>query len=353
MKTPSSLATLKQQISELALKTVEMIVRFKRATEMMFLSREGRVKPEGGIALDALRARFPRYLLGASCDLRCGEGWYPLVWDLCTAIEAMEHLQMPKVGSFKAEERLGGLFIRIDSGSFIVKELARDAEHKASTICEECGAPGSLQLGHGFAKTLCQDHAKHRKRPLQHHDPLPQGSFPTTPKLLFLDTEFTDFDYPQLISIALVAESGESFYAELANGWCRESCSPFVCQEVLPQLTGGDFFQERSYARRRLADWLAGFGTPLRVVSDAPGYDWNLMTDLLWNAVPDNLFPSPLPLYSDSFPDLLPLLLKARTGAYSDAKPHHALNDAEALREAWEVMKQQLHPSILAQYLRL
>ena len=174
-----------------------------------------------------------------------------------------------------------------------------------------------------------------------------------TPKLLFLDTEFTDFDYPQLISIALVAESGESFYAELANGWSQEGCSTFVWKQVLPQLTGGDFLQERSYARRRLADWLYGFGVPLRVVSDAPGYDWTLMMDLLENAAPANLFPQPLHFYSESFPALMPLLQQARAAAFKNLAPHHALNDAEVLREAWEVMRQHLHPSILDQYLRL
>lgn len=32
---------------------------------------------------------------------------------------------------------------------------------------------------------------------------------------VFIDTEFTDLLDPQLISIGLVAESGEEFYAEL------------------------------------------------------------------------------------------------------------------------------------------
>ena len=169
---------------------------------------------------------------------------------------------------------------------------------------------------------------------------------------MFIDAEFTDFDYPQLISIGLVAESGETFYAELDNGWSPESCSPFVRQEVLPQLTGGDFFQERSYAARRLADWLLEFGGPVRVVSDAPGYDWVLMMELLGDAAPENLLPAPLPLYSDSFPELVPPLKESRAGAFSVSLPHHALNDAEALREAWEVMKLNIHPAILEQYLR-
>lgn len=344
---------LKDRISDLALKLVAHIVAFKRATEKLFLPWEGRVKPEGDIAREALLARFPRYLRGPSCDVSCGPGWYPLIWDLCTSIEALEHLQMPRIGSFKAEERLGGLFISIHSNQYIVRELAQDAEHKSSAICEECGEPGSLQLGHGFAKTLCPEHARRRKCPPQQCDPWQKRGSYEAPKLLFLDTEFTDFDYPQLISIGLVAESGERFYAELADGWCHEACSPFVREQILPQLIGGHFLQECVYARRRLYEWLEARCGPVRVVTDAPGYDWPLMTALLENDLPENLFPRPLPLFFESFPALQPMWQKAREEAYRHGSPHQALTDAEALREAWEVMKAHLHPSIMKQYLKL
>ncbi|MBJ6751177.1 3'-5' exonuclease family protein [Geomonas anaerohicana] len=353
MKTPKTLVILRERYFAFALKVVDLIVRFKRTTEKMFLSWEKWVKPEGDIALEKLVSRFPRYLTPPSGSVRCGPGWYPLVWDLCTAIEAMEHLAMPKIGHFKAEERLGGLFVRVGSRSSIVKELAKDVEHKATAICSECGAQGSLQLGHGFAKTLCPAHAKKRKPQKAKQVPISPELAAGEPMLLFLDTEFTDFDYPQLISIALVSESGESFYAELANGWSHEGCSPFVTANVLPQLTGGEFFQERSYARRRLADWVASFGVPVRVVCDAPGFDWVLMVDLLHDAFPKNLYPAPIHYYSESFPGLFELLQKAHAEAYNEFPPHHALHDAEALREAWEVMKEHLHPAILKQYLKL
>ncbi|MBU5636305.1 3'-5' exoribonuclease [Geomonas sp. Red69] len=353
MKTPKTVVILRERFSAFALKVVDLIVRFKRATEKMFLSWEKWVKPEGDIALEKLASRFPRYLNPPSGSVRCGAGWYPLVWDLCTAIEAMEHLGMPRVGHFKAEERLGGLFVRIESSSFIVKELARDAEHKAAAVCSECGAPGSLQLGHGFAKTLCPVHARKRKPQKAKAAPIAPELAAEEPMLLFLDTEFTDFDYPQLISIALVSANGESFYAELADGWSPEGCSPFVTANVLPQLTGGDFFQERNYARRRLAEWLHSFVVPVRVVCDAPGFDWVLMVDLLHDDFPKNLYPAPIHYYSESFPGLFELLQKAHAEAYNEFPPHHALHDAEALREAWEVMREHLHPAILKQYLKL
>ncbi|HJV36073.1 hypothetical protein [Geomonas sp.] len=333
-----------------ALGTVDAIVNFKRWTEKLLLPHEGRVKPEGAIAQAALCARFPRYLQGGPGHVRCGRGWYPLVWDLCTAVEAMEHLGMPKVGYVQAEQRLGGLFLKVDSPSLLVREVAREVEHKAAATCEECGAPGSLRLGHGFAKTLCPAHAKVRKR--VRHPRMCLAASQPAPKLLFLDAEFTDLDYPQLISIALVAESGETFYAELADGWSPQGCSDFVAETVLPQLTGGDFMQERLYAERRLAGWLADFCCPVRVVSDAPRYDWVLLKDLLGNSKPVNLLHEPLPLFSESFPELVPLLQEAKAGAFRDLTRHHALNDAVALREAWEVMRINVHPAILDQYLR-
>lgn len=342
--------SLNSVIRSCALTIVQLIVRFKRSTEKL-LPGTWRIKPEGNIARDALVARFPRYLSAPQGGIACGEGWYPLVWDICTALEALEHLGMPKVAGLRAEERLGGLFLRAASNSYVVRELVRETELRAAATCEECGAAGSLRVGHGFAKTLCSEHGRARQRPKQRKPSYPAG-LQLTPKLVFMDTEFTDFDYPQLISIGLVSESGERFYAEMSNGWSREGCSDFVVERILPQLTAGDFLQERSYAARRLADWLAEFGAPVRVVSDAPRYDWVLMLDLLAGLLPENLCPEPLAFYSDSFPELVPLLQEARGRAFDQASAHHALNDAEALREAWEVMTLNLHPAILDQYLR-
>src|SRR5450830_1654813 len=51
---------------------------------------------------------------------------------------------------------------------------------------------------------------------------------------VFIDTEFTDFLDPQLISIGLVAETGEEFYAELP--YDAKACSAFVKEAVLPLL---------------------------------------------------------------------------------------------------------------------
>jgi len=53
--------------------------------------------------------------------------------------------------------------------------------------------------------------------------------------LVFLDTEFTDFVRPDLISLALVSEDGREFYAERTDYYTTR-CSDFVKETVLPLL---------------------------------------------------------------------------------------------------------------------
>lgn len=52
--------------------------------------------------------------------------------------------------------------------------------------------------------------------------------------LIFLDTEFTDFFDPVLISLGMAAETGEEFYAEVP--YPEKGCSAFVREAVIPLL---------------------------------------------------------------------------------------------------------------------
>ena len=51
---------------------------------------------------------------------------------------------------------------------------------------------------------------------------------------IFIDTEFTDFIDIHLISIGMVAQSGEEFYAEVP--YPHGSCNAFVRETVIPLL---------------------------------------------------------------------------------------------------------------------
>lgn len=159
---------------------------------------------------------------------------------------------------------------------------------------------------------------------------------PTVPMLIFLDTEFTDFEYSRLISIALVAEDGREFYAKLSDGWSKLNCSGFVLTTVLP-LTEGEHAVTREEAAQALFTWLESMGRPVRVVTDAPEFDWELMKTLLGDKLPSNLFNTPLEFYSTYLPELEPLLSEARFKALEGKAAHHALVDAHALKTAWKV----------------
>src|SRR3546814_10306570 len=51
---------------------------------------------------------------------------------------------------------------------------------------------------------------------------------------VFLDTEFTDFFNPSLISLGMASEYGEDFYAEVP--YPDNACSAFVREVVVPLL---------------------------------------------------------------------------------------------------------------------
>ena len=58
--------------------------------------------------------------------------------------------------------------------------------------------------------------------------------------LIFFDTEFTELGVdPRLISIGMIAEDGQTFYAELADTYTQADCSHFAVEAVLPHLEGG------------------------------------------------------------------------------------------------------------------
>jgi hypothetical protein len=103
----------------------------------------------------------------------------------------------------------------------------------------------------------------------------------------FLDTEFTDFDRCQLISIAIAGEDKREFYGECSDfelSWC----SSFVREIVLPQLGQ---FPDRSMAFALLGNELQAWlqTVPLRpkpvLCYDFHG-DFDLLVKLLGGPLP-------------------------------------------------------------------
>ena len=158
--------------------------------------------------------------------------------------------------------------------------------------------------------------------------------------LVFLDTEFTDFVRPDLISIALVSEDGHEFYAERTD-YQRDACSAFVRETVLPLLgrvPGATC--SRAALTQRLHDWFAQLPEPSTVIYDFEG-DWQLLAGAIlgrtYRKPPTNLGE---PLHLDNTNITHPVFEKAQNRFYTqDWPPHHALADARALMSGYRAWR--------------
>ncbi|KWW34113.1 3'-5' exoribonuclease [Cupriavidus metallidurans] len=144
----------------------------------------------------------------------------------------------------------------------------------------------------------------------------------------FIDTEFTDFDTCQLISIAVVGEDGREFYGECSD-FDRPLCTDFVRGVVLPQLGQ---FPGRSMPFEELRDELRAWllAVPLKpkpVLCYDSGCDLELVTHLLGGPLPtgwrhENVF---LKIDAERFAQYISM----------HGGEHHALHDARANRYAF------------------
>lgn len=167
--------------------------------------------------------------------------------------------------------------------------------------------------------------------------------------LVYLDTEFTDLLYPELLSVGLVTHDAAEHYVELdmssANGVAlQHKASTMVVENVLSQwgrVSGASCTREEM--GKRTAAWLLSqsvrLGKPLRIAFDYPT-DYELLVDLLgdsgqWAAVRHVVAPynvKSLTGWCDAnraADETWDRLRKLR-----GLRRHHALADAHALRGA-------------------
>ena len=154
--------------------------------------------------------------------------------------------------------------------------------------------------------------------------------------LVFLDTEFTDLARPELLSLALVAEDGREFYAELAD-YPASRCSVFVQDTVLPlfgRVPGAAC--DGTEMALRLRTWFEALPEPATIVFDYQT-DW----DLLAGAMPGRPLDSfATPLYLNGYAITHPIFEQAQNLTYTQAwPPHHALADARALRAGYRAWR--------------
>jgi hypothetical protein len=145
--------------------------------------------------------------------------------------------------------------------------------------------------------------------------------------LFYVDAEFPDWHRMNPISIGLVAQSGESFYVELTDGWSLDDCSSFVRENVLPMLMGGKHACTTAEAKTRLYRWILSFGQRPLFVSDS---HWDL--DLMQAFLP--ALQSRMEMVQWNSPEGWKCFVQARELFFElpGSCKHHALHDALALK---------------------
>jgi len=116
-----------------------------------------------------MEERFPKMFSGKYGGFACGEGWWPILEELCGQIQ--HHLDwknkqsevVAQVVVAQIKEKFGGLRFYYDGGDERIRGMVQMAEVWADASCEECGAPGKRRDG-GWIKTLCDHHEAERQQ---------------------------------------------------------------------------------------------------------------------------------------------------------------------------------------------
>lgn len=116
-------------------------------------------------------------------------------------------------------------------------------------------------------------------------------------RMIFFDTEFTGLHQnTTLVSIGLVSDEGERFYAELTD-YDESQCDEWIEKNVLEHLilSGNTELEKqlkvdtmtisvignKTYVKKELIEWLKNFGDDIQFVSDVCHYDMVLLINLL------------------------------------------------------------------------
>ena len=111
---------------------------------------------------NALASEFP-FMTGIGTD--CGDGWYPLIREMCEEITAVyEAAGRPvDINVDQVKEKYGALCFYYHPYDPQVTEIADRYEDRSTCVCEICGAPGSLCTDLPWMQTLCREHHEREK----------------------------------------------------------------------------------------------------------------------------------------------------------------------------------------------
>jgi hypothetical protein len=119
-----------------------------------------------------MEERFPKMFAEPYGGFCIGEGWWPILEELCSSIQ--HHIDWKKgacqqVTVAQIKEKFGGLRFYYEGGDDQVRGMVSMAESWAAHSCETCGAPGERRQG-GWIKTLCDIHEAERQQRVKQYE---------------------------------------------------------------------------------------------------------------------------------------------------------------------------------------
>ena len=160
---------------------------------------------------------------------------------------------------------------------------------------------------------------------------------------VFFDTEFTGLHQKTtLISIGLVSEDGQEFYAEFTDydqsqvdEWIQTNVIDKL--SILPRLVSfvsGDKAKVRHYLEKWLLQWPS-----IEIWSDCYAYDWVLFCELFGGAfgIPKNVYYIPFDLSTlFKLKGIDPDINREEYSGMSGGNKHNALWDAKVIKACYD-----------------
>jgi hypothetical protein len=150
----------------------------------------------------------------------------------------------------------------------------------------------------------------------------------------FLDTEFDENGTTiKLISIGIVSEHGDEYYAVAADGWSVDDCDPWVRENVVAKLPPQDARKPRAQIAKEVREFLSQHGEP-EIWAYFADYDWVVLCQLFGKMID---LPKGFPMFCmDLKQEMVSRGVSRERLPPQDPKvAHDALSDARWTRDAW------------------
>lgn len=180
-------------------------------------------------------------------------------------------------------------------------------------------------------------------------------------KKIFFDTEFTGLHQnTTLVSIGLVSECGEQFYAEFndfdqsqVDDWLKENVIDKLClykgegSRYYPMLNKEknqvSMCLDKQEVKQELTNWLSQFGQ-VEMWSDCLSYDWMLFNNIFGTAfdIPKNVYYIPFDLCTMfKLKGIDPDINREEFAQFKSTKnKHNALHDAKIIKACYDKLIQ-------------